>query len=89
MQRQLSECQDFHKIRAFETIAKGYQSIAMPDLIFYLERNSFFPRREDTEAILRRCDHDANRTISYTEFCEIASVADAAKQNDNKPEAEE
>lgn len=73
--RQLADCQDFIKVRAFETIAKGYQSISMPDLIYYLERNSFFPRREDVEAILRRCDHDANRSISYAEFCELASLA--------------
>ena len=46
----------------------------MPDLIFYLEKNGFYPRREDIEAILRRMDHDANRQISYDEFCELASV---------------
>ena len=42
----------------------------MPDLLFFLERNSFFARADDQEAILRRCDHDANRCISYNEFCE-------------------
>ena len=44
----------------------------MPDLIFYLETNGFYPRREDVEAILRRMDHDANRQINYDEFCELA-----------------
>ena len=57
----------------------------MPDLISYCERNSFFPRREDTEAILRRLDHDANRQISYAEFNELVSglgapVSDAPAQ---------
>ncbi len=52
----------------------------MPDLIFYLERNSFFPRREDVEAILRRCDHDANRMISYAEFCELTCVAEPGQR---------
>ena len=42
----------------------------MPDLLFFLERNSFFARADDQEAILRRCDHDANRGISFAEFCE-------------------
>jgi len=46
----------------------------MPDLISYLERNGFYPRREDIEAILRRMDHDANRQISYDEFCELTVV---------------
>jgi len=58
----------------------------MPDLISYLERNSFYPRREDVEAILRRCDHDANRSISYQEFSEIASIehrGDGASPSDN------
>ena len=39
-----------------------------------LEKNGFYPRREDIEAILRRMDHDANRQISYDEFCELACV---------------
>ena len=55
----------------------------MPDLITYLERNSFFPRREDIEAILRRSDHDANRTINYQEFCEIACVDSGHKDASN------
>ena len=60
-QRQLDLCTEFAKVRAFEHISQGRESIQMPDLIAYLERNSFFPRREDVEAILRRCDHDGNR----------------------------
>ena len=52
----------------------------MPELITYCERNQFYPRREDIEAILRRVDHDANRMISYEEFCEIASVTSHDRQ---------
>lgn len=74
--RQLADSPDFVKARAFDTIARGYHCINMPDLISYLERNSFFPRREDVEAILRRCDHDANRQVSYTEFCEMTCIVD-------------
>lgn len=79
-QRQLDLCQDFVKVRAFEQITKGYHAIQMPDLISYLESNSFFPRREDVEAILRRCDHDGNRMISYAEFCEIASIQEGDQE---------
>ena len=69
--RQLAACQDFVKVRAFESITRGYRVITMPDLISYLEKNSFFPRREDIEAILRRCDHDGNRELAYDEFLEL------------------
>ena len=73
------------KVRAFDTIAKGYHAVSMPDLIFYLERNSFFPRREDVEAILRRCDHDANRMISYAEFCELTCVTEPGQRDQPQP----
>ena len=73
------------KVRVFDTIAKGYHAVSMPDLIFYLERNSFFPRREDVEAILRRCDHDANRMISYAEFCELTCVTEPGQREQPQP----
>lgn len=49
----------------------------MPELITYFEKNGFYARREDIEAILRRCDHDASRMITYGEFCALASVHEA------------
>ena len=73
-QRQLARCSDFIKVRAFDAIARGFHAISMPDLIFYLEKNGFYPRREDIEAILRRMDHDANRQLTYDEFCELTCV---------------
>jgi len=42
----------------------------MPDLIWFLDTNGFQPKTEDLEAILRRCDHDADRMISLEEFAE-------------------
>lgn len=47
----------------------------MQDLILYLESNGFHPRTEDLESILRRCDHDADRALSFEEFCEVIEVA--------------
>lgn len=32
--------------------------------------NGFQPKTEDLEAILRRCDHDADRALSLEEFAE-------------------
>lgn len=71
--RELERCPDFVKHRSFDQISRGFHSIGMPELITYLERNGFFPRREDVEAILRRCDHDATRMISYEEFASMTS----------------
>lgn len=56
--------------RAYSEIARGRQDIAMPDLIWFLDTNGFQPKTEDLEAILRRCDHDADRMISLEEFAE-------------------
>ncbi len=46
----------------------------MADLIFYMEDNSYHPRTEDLEAILRRCDHDADRALSLEEFYELTTL---------------
>ena len=83
--RQLASCPDFVKIRAFDSIARGCQAISMPDLLFFLERNSFFARADDQEAILRRLDHDANRQISFAEFCENCCYDDAPRQQHAAP----
>jgi Ca2+-binding EF-hand superfamily protein len=67
----LAKHDDFDRRKIFEAIARGYHSICMPDLIVFLEKNGFYPRREDIEAILRRLDHDANKMLSFEEFCEV------------------
>ena len=47
--------------------------------------------KEDLEAILRRCDHDADRCLSYEEFCEVTELpggeegAEDADPKDNSP----
>ena len=55
----------------------------MSDLIFYLENNGFYPRTEDLEAILRRCDHDADRALSFEEFCEVTELPGQNTSDDN------
>jgi len=42
----------------------------MQDLIWFLDVNGYQPKTEDLEAILRRCDHDADRALSLEEFAE-------------------
>ena len=52
----------------------------MADLIYFLEKNGFYPRREDAEAILRRLDHDANKMLSWEEFCEVIGHDESAAE---------
>lgn len=58
--QQLSLSPDFIKSRAFDSISKGQNQISVHDLTHFLEKNGFYPRREDIEAILRRMDHNAD-----------------------------
>lgn len=67
----IAKIEDFCRRKAFDGIARGYHSVCMPDLIYFLEKNGFYPRREDIEAILRRLDHDASKMLSFEEFCEL------------------
>jgi hypothetical protein len=59
----------------------------MPDLIYFLEKNGFYPRREDIEAILRRLDHDANKMLSFEEFCELTGPE--PEDNDDDEESKD
>lgn len=55
----------------------------MSDLIQYCEQNGFYPRTDDLEAILRRCDHDADRALTFDEFCELVEQ-NPAEQDDQE-----
>lgn len=61
-------------MRSFHEISRGQTLVTMPDLIVYLENNGFHPRTADVEAILRRCDHDADRAFTYEEFGELIDL---------------
>jgi hypothetical protein len=51
-----------------------------------LERNGFYPRESDLEAILRRCDHSGDKELSYTEFCEAIEVLIPGQSDENQEE---
>ena len=55
----------------FNQIGRGRPEIMMTDLIWFCERYGFMPSTEDLEAILRRCDHDADRCLTFEEFAEM------------------
>lgn len=98
---ELFKNKEHQKLKTFHSISRGQTAISMSDLIYYLEQNGFHPRTEDLEAILRRCDHDADRFLSYEEFCELVEmpaeedaepedgVVHDAKSNMNSPERKE
>lgn len=52
-------------------LSKGMGHITLEGLCSFLNKNGFQPSRKDIEAILRRCDHDANQNISFQEFAEL------------------
>jgi len=72
--RELFKHVDHQRHKTFHDLSRGLTQISMSDLIFYLENNGFYPRTEDLEAILRRCDHDADRALSFEEFCEVTEL---------------
>jgi Ca2+-binding EF-hand superfamily protein len=72
--RELAQSPDFIKVRAFDDISRGRAQISVCDLTLFLERNGFYPRRDDIEAILRRLDHNADQALSYAEFCELTTI---------------
>jgi hypothetical protein len=83
--QQLARSPDFVKSRAFDNISRNKNLICMHELTRYLEKNGFYPRREDTEAILRRMDHDGDQAISYLDFCELTSMdANASSASPDK-----
>ena len=64
-------------MKTFNEVSKRKTSIGVQALITYLKENGFSPKTEDLEAILRRCDHDADRILSYEEFCEVIQLTSA------------
>jgi len=75
VKRELLKRKDFIKVKAFDEISKGSpKGISLLNLVEFLEANGFYPRRDDLEAILRRCDHSGDHHLNYDEFSEVTSV---------------
>ena len=58
-------------LTVYQNIARYGGDVTVSDLINFLDQWGFRTTTEDLEAILRRCDHDATRSISFEEFAEI------------------
>ena len=69
--RELLKVNEKDLFTIYQSIARYGGDITVSDLINFLDQWGFRTTTEDLEAILRRCDHDATRSISYEEFAEI------------------
>jgi len=67
----LASSPDYQKVRLFDAMTFGRREASVPDMIYFLERNGFYPRQQDIEAILRRVDHSGDQYIGYDEFCDL------------------
>ena len=86
---QLTSCPDYQKVRLFDALTHGRREASVPDLIYFLERNGFYPRREDVEAILRRIDHSGDQSIGYDEFCDLVQIQDKSTSGASPDRKEE
>ena len=58
----------------FNVLSNNNDKIRVQDIVNFMRDEAHMnPKKEELEAILRRCDHEADQMISYEEFCEIVS----------------
>jgi len=62
---------DHAEQKTFDLVSKGYLVISLDDLVAFLEHNGYYPRSDELEAILRRCDHDGDSVFTFEEWLEI------------------
>ena len=86
---ELASSPDYQKVRLFDALTNGHREASVPDLIHFLERNGFYPRREDVEAILRRIDHSGDQSIGYDEFCDLVQIQDKSTSGASPDRKEE
>ena len=56
----------------------------MKDIVNFLEQfGQYAAKKEDIEAILRRCDHEGDQMINYSEFVEFTSLNEENLNVDN------
>lgn len=77
LKRDINRDVGFLPSRSFDFIARGRSYSTVDDVIYFLEINSQRPITEDLEAILRRCDHTGDQTLTYAEFTELTSISEA------------
>lgn len=70
--KDLTKHATFNVEDAFKLIAGRYSYITLQQLTQFLEaEGSYYPKQAELEAIMRRCDHDADRMLCFQEFAEL------------------
>ena len=84
IKRQLLQTKDFSKQKAFNQISANKDKITVSDIVQFLEEfGKYTAKKEDIEAILRRCDHEGDQMINYSEFVEFTSLNEEDLNVDN------
>ena len=71
----------------YERLSVYKHGIILESLNRFLTVNGFYTRLTDTDAILRRFDHNANQALDYAEFHELCTGQDISEKEDKKEEA--
>lgn len=85
LREELGDNKNFCCAQEYENLSVGRYGIIMTSLNPFLGANGFYTRQTDTDAILRRFDHNANQSLDYGEFYELVT----GKDLDDKEEKEE
>lgn len=70
---ELAAIKDFSVSELYEKLAVGQYGVILTSLNRFLSVNGFFAMQTDTDAILRRFDHNANQSLDYSEFHELVT----------------
>lgn len=89
---ELSAVKDFSISEHYDKLAVGQYGIIITSLNRFLSVNGFYMRQTDTDAILRRFDHNADQSLGFSEFHELCTGVERAEsekaEEKEEPKAE-
>lgn len=68
----------------YERLSVYKHGIILESLNRFLTVNGFHTRLSDTDAILRRFDHNANQALDYAEFHELCTGQDISEKEEKE-----
>jgi len=87
LREELGKVEDFSMAEMYERLSVYKHGIILESLNRFLTVNGFYTRLTDTDAILRRFDHNANQALDYAEFHELCTGQDISEKEDKKEES--
>jgi hypothetical protein len=88
LREELGKVEDFSMAEMYERLSVYKHGIILESLNRFLTVNGFYTRLSDTDAILRRFDHNANQALDYAEFHELCTGQDISEKEDKKEESD-